>query len=71
MRFSFLYKFHFERFSPSDKYSEICKQLLARDTNDKQMCIITNLTFIGPCIVIFPYSKTKQMHQFLKLFIFP
>jgi hypothetical protein len=27
------------------------------------------LTFIGPCIVIYSYSKTNQMHLFLKLFI--
>jgi len=24
----------------------------------------TNLTFIGPCIVMYFYSKTTQMHQF-------
>jgi hypothetical protein len=28
------------------------------------------LTFIGPCIVIYSYSKTKQMNQCLELFIF-
>jgi len=28
------------------------------------------LTFIGPCIVIYFYSKTKEMHQFLNLFCF-
>jgi hypothetical protein len=27
------------------------------------------LTFIDPCIVIYSYSKTNNMHQFLKLFI--
>jgi hypothetical protein len=29
----------------------------------------TYLTFIGPCIVIYSYSKTNQMHLFLQLFI--
>ena len=28
------------------------------------------LTFIGPCIVIYFYSKTNQMHQCIKLFCF-
>jgi len=28
-----------------------------------------DLTFRGPCIVIYSYNKTKDMHQFLK-FIF-
>ena len=28
-----------------------------------------NLTFIGPCIVIYSYSTTNMMHLFLKLFI--
>jgi ABC-type Zn2+ transport system substrate-binding protein/surface adhesin len=30
----------------------------------------TGLTFTGPCIVIYSYSKTNQMHLFLKLLIF-
>jgi hypothetical protein len=29
-----------------------------------------DLTFIGPCIVIYFYSKTNEMHQFLKLILF-
>jgi len=29
-----------------------------------------NLTFIGSCIVIYLYSKTKEMHQFLKFILF-
>jgi len=28
------------------------------------------LTFIGPCIVIYFYSKTKEMHQFLTFILF-
>ena len=28
------------------------------------------LTFTGPCIVIYFYSKTNQMHQCIKLFCF-
>ena len=29
-----------------------------------------NLTFIWPCIVIYFYSKTNEMHQFLKFVLF-
>jgi hypothetical protein len=29
-----------------------------------------DLPLIGPCIVMYSYNKTNQMHQFLKLFIF-
>jgi hypothetical protein len=36
----------------------------------KKRLIPLNLTFIGPCIVIYFYSKTKQMHQFLKFILF-
>jgi len=32
------------------------------------MCVF--LTFIGPCIVIYFYSKTNEMHQFLKFILF-
>jgi len=28
----------------------------------------TNLTFTGPCIVIFSYNKTNNMHRFSNLF---
>ena len=28
------------------------------------------LTFIGPCVVIYFYSKTKEMHQFLTFILF-
>ena len=28
-----------------------------------------NLTFIGPCIIIYSYSTSNKMHLFLKLFI--
>jgi hypothetical protein len=30
---------------------------------------LVNLTFKGPCTVIYSYSKTNQIHQFLKLFM--
>jgi hypothetical protein len=29
-----------------------------------------NLKFIGPCIVIYSYNNTNELHLFLKLFIF-
>ena len=29
-----------------------------------------NMTFIGACIVIYCYSKTNEMHQFLKFILF-
>jgi hypothetical protein len=29
-----------------------------------------HLTFIGPCIVIYFYSKTNEMHQFLRFILF-
>jgi hypothetical protein len=29
-----------------------------------------NLTFVGPCIVIYFYSKTNQMHNISNLFCF-
>ena len=29
-----------------------------------------NMTFIGPCIVIYFYSKTNKMHQFFKFILF-
>jgi len=31
---------------------------------------VLNLTFIGPCIVVYFYSKTNEMHQFLKFILF-
>jgi len=30
----------------------------------------TNMRFIGPCIIIYFYGKTNEMHQFLKFFLF-
>jgi len=32
--------------------------------------VLTYSTFIGPCIVIYFYSKTNQMHQCLKFILF-
>jgi len=31
---------------------------------------LVNLTFIGPCILIYFYSKTNKMHRFLKFILF-
>jgi len=33
----------------------------------RELC---NLTFVGPCIVIYFYSKTNQMHNISNLFYF-
>ena len=30
----------------------------------------SDLTFIGPCIIIYFYSKTNQMHQCLKFILY-
>jgi len=32
--------------------------------------IVEALTFIGPCIVIYFYSKTNEIHHFLKFILF-
>jgi len=32
--------------------------------------MVSFLTFIGPCIVIYFYSKTNEMHQFHKFIYF-
>ena len=32
--------------------------------------MFTNLTFVGPCIIIHFYSKTNQMHNISNLFHF-
>jgi hypothetical protein len=49
------------------------RQLSNTDQKHKWSLVITyrglNLTFIGPCIVIYSYSTTNRMHLFLKLFI--
>jgi len=31
---------------------------------------IVNLTFIGPCVVIYFYSKTNQIHHYLKFILY-
>ena len=31
---------------------------------------LINLTYVGPCIVIYFYSKTNQMHNISNLFYF-
>ena len=35
-----------------------------------KLCVGCNMTFIGPCIVIYLYSKTNEMHQFLNFILF-
>ena len=37
---------------------------------DNRPDIATGLTFIGPCVVIYFYSKTFEMYQFLKFILF-
>jgi hypothetical protein len=32
--------------------------------------LLRDLTFTGPCIMIYFYSKTNEMHQFLKFILF-
>jgi len=36
----------------------------------ERICLQSNLTFIGPCVVIYFYSKTNQKHQCLKFILF-
>jgi hypothetical protein len=39
-----------------------------RKSNDvKFLEKLKYLTFVGPCVVIYSYSKTNKMHLFLKL----
>jgi len=41
--------------------------------NGKILCLVLRvefLTFVGPCIVIYFYSKTNQMHNISNLFYF-
>jgi hypothetical protein len=41
--------------------------------NGKILCLVLRvefLTFVGPCIVIYFYSKTNQMHSISNLFYF-
>ena len=50
---------------------EIQKQILMEmNTHLETKIIHKNLTFIGPCIVIYFYSKTNQMHNISNLFYF-
>jgi hypothetical protein len=35
-----------------------------------KLSVWCNLTFIGPCIVIYLYSKTNEMHKYLKCILF-
>jgi len=44
--------------------------VLTVSLNDRYIKVLTDLTFIGPCIVIYFCSKTNQMHQCIKLFYF-
>ena len=41
-----------------------------KSTDDRIEVIISSLTFVGPCIVIYFYSRTNQMHNNSNLFYF-
>ena len=64
--------------SYSHRHKQWCTQAVLRDCYPKngeksgqlQNRYLTNLMFIGPCIVIYFYSKTNEMHQFLKFILF-
>jgi hypothetical protein len=46
------------------RYKALQKSFFVRQSNNR------NLTFVGPCIVIYFYSKFKEMHQFFKFILF-
>ena len=46
------------------------QSVLHQETVTFNVRVIHNLTFVGPCIVIYFYSKTNQMHIISNLFYF-
>jgi len=46
------------------RYKALQKSFFGRKSNSR------NLTFVGPCIVIYFYSKSDKMHQFFKFILF-
>ena len=63
-------------FEPADRiFSDPCKYLVSiRTMAGLEAQYVTtpmlDLTFIGPCIVVYFYSKTYQMHQCIKFILF-